>query len=259
VRILFVADVFGPPGRRAVEERLPGLRDELGVEFTIVNGENAADGRGITPRIADRLLAAGADVITLGNHVWARDEIRGYLETSERVIRPANVASGSPGRGLAVATATNGTPVAVCNLLGHLFLDTPVTPFEILDALVEEAASMAPVVVVDFHGEATSEKIAVARLLDGRATAVIGTHTHVQTADARLLPGGTAAITDAGMTGPHDSVIGVEAELAIRRMRTGLPVRFTPAKGGVRLEGVTVDCDPETGRATAITPVRVDV
>ena len=143
--------------------------------------------------------------------------------------------------------------------MGWLFLETPVTPFEVIDELVAEATERAKVVVVDFHAEATSEKIALSRLLDGRVTAVIGTHTHVQTADARVQPGGTAAITDAGMTGPHDSVIGVEAELAIARMRTGMRVRFSPAKGGVRLEGVTVDCDPETGLATAITPVRVEV
>ena len=259
MRILFVADVFGPPGRHAAETRLGPLREELGVDFCIVNGENAADGRGITPRIADRLLASGADVITLGNHVWARDEIRDYLATSERVIRPANLASGLPGRGLTVATATDGTAVAVCNLMGRLFLETPVTPFEVLEELIAEARQHAKVVVVDFHAEATSEKIAVSRLLDGRVTAVIGTHTHVQTSDARIQPGGTAAITDAGMTGPHDSVIGVEADLAIRRMTTGMRVRFTPAKGGVRIEGVTVDCDPATGLATAISPVRVEV
>lgn len=258
MRILFLADVFGPPGRAAVETRLPGLREELGIGFCVVNAENAADGRGLTGKIADRLLAAGADVLTLGNHVWARDDIRGYLATSERVIRPANLASGSPGRALAVAPATDGTPVAVVNLLGQLFLDVPVSPFELLDGLVEEARRAAPVVVVDFHAEATSEKIAVARLLDGRVTAVIGTHTHVQTSDARIQPGGTAAITDAGMTGPHDSVIGVEAELAISRMRTGIPIRFTPAKGGVRLEGVVVDCDPHTGLATAVEALRID-
>jgi metallophosphoesterase (TIGR00282 family) len=258
LRLLFLADVFGSAGRRAVEERLPGLRDELRVDFCIVNGENAADGRGLTPKLADRLLAAGADVVTLGNHVWARDEIGPYLAQSERVIRPANVASGSPGRALAVAPAADGTPVAVVNLLGWLFLDVPVGPFELLDELVEEARRAAAVVVVDFHAEATSEKIAVARWLDGRVTAVIGTHTHVQTSDARLQPGGTAAITDAGMTGPHDSVIGVEADLAIRRMRTGRPVRFRPAEGGVRLEGVVVDCDAD-GRATAIEPLRIDV
>jgi len=256
LRLLFLADVFGSAGRRAVEERLPGLRDELEADFCIVNGENAADGRGLTPKLADRLLAAGADVVTLGNHVWARDEIGPYLAESERVIRPANVAAGSPGRAIALARAADGTPVAVVNLLGWLFLDVPVGPFEVLDELVEEARRAASVVVVDFHAEATSEKVAVARWLDGRVTAVIGTHTHVQTSDARVQPGGTAAITDAGMTGPHDSVIGVEAELAIRRMRTGMPVRFRPAEGGVRLEGVVVDCDAD-GRATAIETLRV--
>lgn len=259
MRIAFVADVFGPPGRAAVETRLPALREQLGVDFCAVNGENAADGRGITPRIADRLLASGADVVTLGNHVWARDEICAYLATSERVIRPANLASGSPGTGLVVAPARDGTPVAVVNLLGQLFLNVPVSPFELLDGLIDEARGRAAVVLVDFHAEATSEKIAVARILDGRVTAVIGTHTHVQTADARIQPGGTAAITDAGMTGPHDSVIGVEAALAIRRMQTGRPVRFRPATTGVRIEGVIVDCDPATGLATAIEPLRVDV
>jgi len=258
MRILFLADVFGSPGRHAVEERLPGLREELGVEFCVVNGENAADGRGLTPKLADKILAAGADVVTLGNHTWARDEIGPYLEQSERVIRPANLASGSPGRGLAVAPAADGTLVAVINLMGLLFLDVPRGPFELVDSLVEDARKQAKVVIVDFHAEATSEKVAIARWLDGKVTAVIGTHTHVQTSDARIQPGGTAAITDAGMTGPHDSVIGVEADLAIRRMRTGMPTRFRPAEGGVRLEGAIVDCDAD-GRATAIEALRIDV
>jgi metallophosphoesterase (TIGR00282 family) len=257
MRILFVADVFGVPGRRAVEERLPGLREELAADFCVVNGENAADGAGITPRIAERILAAGADVITLGNHVWRRPEIGPYLAESERVIRPANVSAGSPGRGLTVAPAADGTPVAVINLLGRLFIHPAVGPFEVVDELVDEARKRAQVVLVDFHAEATSEKVALPRWLDGRVTAVIGTHTHVQTNDARVLPGGTAAITDAGMTGPHDSVIGVQADLAIARMRTGMPVRFKPAVGGVRIEGALVECDAR-GRATACEPVRVE-
>src|SRR4029079_11080594 len=247
----FIADVFGAPGRAAVEERLPGLKEELGAGVCVVNGENVADGAGITPRLADRLLAAGADVLTLGNHVWRRREIGPYLESSDRVIRPANLAVGSPGRGLAVVP-----PVAVINLQGILFMTTPVSPFEGLDDLVEQARAQAKIVVVDFHAEATSEKVAVARLLDGRVTAVIGTHTHVQTSDARVQPGGTAAITDAGMTGPHDSVIGVRAELAIERMRTAMPVRFHPADGGVRIEGAVIECDAE-GRATRCEPLRV--
>jgi 2',3'-cyclic-nucleotide 2'-phosphodiesterase len=223
-----------------------------------VNAENTADGAGLTPRLADRLLRAGADVLTLGNHVWRRREIGPYLETSDRVVRPANLATSSPGRGLAVAQADDGTNVAVLNLQGLLFMSTPVSPFEVVDELVEQARAAAKVVLVDFHAEATSEKVAMARVLDGKVTAVIGTHTHVQTNDARVQPGGTAAITDAGMTGPHDSVIGVKAELAIGRMRTGMGVRFEPAEGGVRIEGALVECDSE-GRALSCEPVRVPV
>jgi metallophosphoesterase (TIGR00282 family) len=196
-------------------------------------------------------------VVTLGNHTYRRDGIGAYLAASERVIRPANAGALTLGRGLAVVEARNGARVAVVNLLGSLFLDTPVSPWEIVDALVDEARAQAPVVVLDFHAEATSEKVAISTWLDGRVTAVIGTHTHVQTNDARVLPGGTAAITDAGMTGPHDSVIGVRAELAIRRMRTRQPVRFAPAEGGVRIEGVVVDCSAETGRAIGIELLRV--
>jgi metallophosphoesterase (TIGR00282 family) len=248
--------VVGAAGRNAVEGRLRGLREELDVSFCILNGENVADGVGITPKLAERLLAAGADVITLGNHTWRRREINPYLSGSERVVRPANLASAAPGRGLTVADATDGTKVAVVNVMGSLFLSVATDMFEVIDGLVDEARTQAEVIVVDVHAEATSEKIALARWLDGRVTAVVGTHTHVQTADARVQPGGTAAITDVGMTGPHDSVIGVKAELAIHRMRTGMPVRFEPAEGDVRIEGALIECDA-TGRATAIEPVRV--
>jgi 2',3'-cyclic-nucleotide 2'-phosphodiesterase len=196
-------------------------------------------------------------VITLGNHTYRRDGIGDYLARSERVIRPANAGALTQGNGMAVVPGANGVKVAVLNLLGALFLDTPVSPWEVIDELVDDARARAPVVVLDFHAEATSEKVAMARWLDGRVTAVIGTHTHVQTNDARVLPGGTAAITDAGMTGPHDSVIGVKAELAIRRMRTRLPIRFEPAESGVRLEGVVVECSDD-GRASGIELLRVD-
>lgn len=196
-------------------------------------------------------------MITLGNHTYRREGIGPYLATSDRVIRPANQGALTPGRGLAIVEAADGTRVAVLNLLGSLFLDTPVSPWEIVDALVDEARAETPVVVVDFHAEATSEKVAMARWLDGRVTAVIGTHTHVQTNDARIQPGGTAAVSDAGMTGPHDSVIGVRAELAIRRMREKMPVRFEPAETGVRIEGVVVDCSAADGRASGIELLRV--
>jgi metallophosphoesterase (TIGR00282 family) len=239
-----------------VEEHLPALRERYDADLAIVNGENAADGAGITGKLADKLLAAGADVVTLGNHTYRRGGIASYLAASERVIRPANSGAEAPGRGLAVVEARNGVAVAVVSLLGQLFLPTPVSPWEIVDALVEEARAAAPVVVVDFHAEATSEKVALSTWLDGRVTAVIGTHTHVQTNDGRVLPGGTAAVSDAGMTGPHDSVIGVRSELAIARMRTRLPVRFEPAEGDVRLEGVLVTCT-DLGQAEAIELIRV--
>jgi 2',3'-cyclic-nucleotide 2'-phosphodiesterase len=248
--------VFGPPGRRAVEKRLKELRNELGVDFCIVNGENAADGMGLTAKLAEKILVSGADVVTLGNHVWRQRDLIPVLEQNYRIIRPANLRG--PGRGLTVGEAVDGTPVAVLNLQGYLFLDVAVHPFVVVEELVEDARSRAKIVVIDFHAEATSEKIALARLLDGRVTAVIGTHTHVQTNDARVQPGGTAAITDAGMTGPHDSVIGVRAELAIERMKTGMPVRFHPAEGDVRIEGVVIDCDAD-GRATSCEALRISV
>ncbi len=253
MRILFVADVFGAPGRRALETRLPALREELEVDFCIVNGENAADGRGITAKIAERLLAAGADVITLGNWTWGQHGFAPYLSGTDRVLRPANLSPSSPGRGLAIHDG-----VAVINLLGQLTLNPFESPFLTVERLVEEARRETPVIVVDFHAEATSEKVALAHHLDGRVTAVLGTHTHVQTNDARVLAGGTAAITDAGMTGPHDSVIGSVPEGAIRRFVTGMPVRLEPATGGVRIEGALVECDGD-GRATSCEAVRVAV
>jgi metallophosphoesterase (TIGR00282 family) len=243
--------VFGSPGRRAVEAQLRGLREELGADFCIVNGENAADGRGITAKIAESLLASGADVITLGNWVWGQRGFAPYLSGTDRVLRPANLSPNSPGRGLAVHDG-----VAVINLLGQMTLNPFESPFTTAERLVEEARRETPVIIVDFHAEATSEKVALAYHLDGRVTAVIGTHTHVQTADARVLAGGTAAITDAGMTGPHDSVIGSVPEGAIRRFVTGLPVRLEPASEDVRIEGVVIECGAD-GRATSCVPVRV--
>ena len=226
------------------------------MDFCIVNAENAADGMGVTAKLAEKLLAAGADVLTTGNHIWRHRDILPVLEQSDRIVRPANLTG--PGRGLTVVNSGTGEPVAVLNLQGALFLSPPTHPFLMVDELVDDARKRARIIVVDFHAEATSEKIALARMLDGRVTAVIGTHTHVQTNDARVQPGGTAAITDAGMTGPHDSVIGVQAELAIERMRTGRPVRFVPADGDVRIEGVLVECG-EDGRATSCETLRVPI
>jgi metallophosphoesterase (TIGR00282 family) len=241
------------PGRRAIEERLPSLKEELRADFCILNGENLADGVGITPKLADRMLESGADAITLGNHVWRRGEIIPYLKESDRVVRPANLSRRAPGKKLIVVDG-----VAVFNLLGSLFINPPINPFEVVDDIVEAAQKQTPIIVLDMHGEATSEKVAMSKYLDGKVTAVIGTHTHVQTNDARVQPGGTAAITDAGMTGPHDSVIGVQPELAIRQMRTSMPVRFETASGDVRIEGVLVECGDD-GRATSCESVRVPV
>jgi metallophosphoesterase (TIGR00282 family) len=253
LKILFVADVFGAPGRRAVETRLPSLREELGADFCIVNGENAAAGRGITAKLADKILASGADVITLGNWTWGQSEFAPYLSGTDRVIRPANLSPRTPGVGLVVHDG-----VAVINLLGVFSLDPFESPFVTIDRLVDEASAQTPVIVLDFHAEATSEKVAMARYLDGRVTAVLGTHTHVQTSDARVLKGGTAAITDAGMTGPHDSVIGSDEHNALKRFLTGMPTRLEPASGDVRIEGALVECTAD-GRATSCTAVRVDI
>jgi hypothetical protein len=253
MKILFVGDVFGAPGRRAVEARLPGLREELGIDFCVVNGENAADGRGITAKLAERLLAAGADVVTLGNWTWGQKGFAPYLSGTERVIRPANLSPSSPGSGLAIVGG-----VAVINLLGQMTLTPFESAFVAVDRLVAEAAARTPVIVVDFHAEATSEKIALAHYLDGRVTAVLGTHTHVQTNDARVLAGGTAAVTDVGMTGPHDSVIGSLPEGPIRRFTTGFPVRLEVAENDVRIEGALVECGAD-GRATRCELVRVAV
>jgi metallophosphoesterase (TIGR00282 family) len=256
LRILFIADAFAAAGRRIIEERLPNLRRDREIDFVIANAENVADGVGITSRIAKRLFAAGVDVITLGNHAYRPREVYPYLDQEERSLRPANYPETAPGHGTCVVESGDGTRVAVINLIGNLFLDAAITPFAVAERLVDEARKEASVVVVDFHAEATSEKVAMGRLLEGQATAVLGTHTHIQTNDAHVLPGATAYITDAGMTGPHDSVIGVRTDLVLRRFTTQLPIRFEPAEGDVRMEGVIFECDGD-GRATAIEAFRL--
>jgi 2',3'-cyclic-nucleotide 2'-phosphodiesterase len=257
VRILFIADAFATGGRRIIEQQVPRLRAERDIGFVVANGENLADGTGITSRLAKKLHAAGVDVITLGNHAFRQREVYEHLGMDARIIRPANYPPTAPGKGWCVGTAADGTQVAVVNLLGKLFLDPAVSPFTMAEDLVAAARERTPIVLVDFHAEATSEKVAMGRLLAGQATAVIGTHTHIQTNDAHVLSGGTAYITDAGMTGPHDSVIGVRADLVLRRFTTQMPVRFEPAEGGVRLEGVLIECNGD-GRASSIEPVRIE-
>ena len=255
MNILFVGDVFGKPGREALLRWLPGYRADNAVDFVIVNGENAANGAGITSKLAERLLAGGADVITTGNHVWRQKEVYTFLATDERIVRPANYPPGAPGRGLTVRPAADGSEVAVINLAGELFLQTGLSPFRIVDALVEEAQQLSETIVVDLHAEATSEKVAMGHYLDGRVTAVLGTHTHVQTNDARVLPGGTAYMTDVGMTGPRDSVIGVRTDIILRRFTTELPQAFEVAEGPVRLDAALIVANG--GNASSIQAVTV--
>ena len=238
MKLLFVGDVFGQPGRAALLDWLPGYREAAAVDIVIANGENAANGAGITSKLARKLLDGGVDVLTTGNHVWRQREVFAFLATDERIVRPANYPAGAPGRGLTVRPAADGTPVAVVNLSGNLYMDTGLSPFRIVDRLVDEAHAQAATVIVDLHAEATSEKVAMGHYLDGRVTAVVGTHTHVQTSDARVLPGGTAYITDVGMTGPLESVIGVRTDIIVERFLTEMPQRFEVAEGPSRINAV---------------------
>lgn len=258
MRILFLADVYGAPGVSAIESTLRLLRAELELDCVVVNAENAADGAGLTPKLAERLLAAGADCLTLGNHLWRRKEIGPYLIEADRVVRPANLLDKLPGRGLQIVPTSGGQQVAVINLLGSFTMEPAQSMFSVVDALLDEAHRSTPIVLIDVHAEATSEKVAMGWHLAGRATAVLGTHTHVQTSDARVLPGGTAYITDAGMTGPHDSVIGAKKELSLRRFILQQPQRLEPATEDVRLEGVLITCDDD-GRATSAEAFRRSV
>lgn len=254
VRILHVADVVGRPGRKAVSGLLPGLRDELDVDFCCVNCENAAGGAGVTRPMADALFAAGADVLTSGNHVWGNRDVYSFIDDEPRLIRPANFAPDAPGRGATLLETRQGHPILVANAMGRVFMNPVDCPFLAVDRILDGHQGVR-LRLVDFHAEATSEKVAMSWYLDGRATAVVGTHTHVPTADARILPNGTAAITDVGMTGPFRSVIGVKVDAVLRRMVRGLPTRFETASEDVRLCGVLVEADPRTGTALAITRV----
>ncbi len=256
MRILFVGDVVGKPGRQALAQLLPNLRGELSADLVIVNGENSAGGMGITRETGTEMLRAGADVITLGNHVWAKRDSYGYLDEESRIVRPANYPNGAPGRGWSVFQTDRGDKVGVINLCGRVFMDPLENPFTIFDRVVETLAGQTAVIVVDFHAEATSEKVAFGWYADGRASAVVGTHTHIQTADERVLPHGTAYITDVGMTGPVDSVIGVKTELIIERFLTQMPNKFEIAEGDTILSAVVMDIDAASGKAIRIERIR---
>jgi 2',3'-cyclic-nucleotide 2'-phosphodiesterase len=251
MNILFVGDIFGSPGRRIVSDHLQDIIESNQSQLAIANAENAAGGFGITPSIAEELFAMGLDVLTSGNHVWDKKELHDYFSRQPRLLRPANYPD-APGRGLIVHRARNGVECAVINLQGRTYMPATDCPFRKADEILAGLDDSVRVRFVDFHAEVTSEKIAMGWYLDGRSSAMIGTHTHVATADTRILPGGTAYQTDCGMTGPYDSVIGVETQIVLRRFLTGIPVRMEPAKRCAELHAVIIDVDEATGKARTI-------
>ncbi len=252
MRILFIGDIFGRPGREITRRAIPALVSSGDIDFVIANVENSAAGFGVTGDVADTILTYGVDVMTSGNHIWDKKEILDYIPRQHKLLRPANFPAAVPGRGSYLARTRSGEPIGVLNLMGRVFMTPLDDPFAVSLQEVENLRAKARVVIVDFHAEATSEKLAMGWHLDGRATAVLGTHTHVQTADNRILPKGTAYITDVGMTGPHDSIIGVTVEAALGRFRTSMPAKFEAASGPARLNAVVITADPATGKATSI-------
>lgn len=258
MRILFIGDVVGRPGRRAVAAVLPGLRQSRAVDLVIANGENSAHGAGLTASTVAELQAAGVDVVTAGDHVWDQKEFETQITGLDRVVRPLNYPDGTPGRGSITVPAGEQTLLGVINALGRVYMHPHVDcPFRTLDAEVTRLRQLTPIIVVDFHAEATSEKIALARYLDGRVSAVLGTHTHVPTADECILPGGTAFISDVGMTGPYDSVLGRETTAVVRRFTTQMPQKMEVATGDVRFCAVLIELDAVTGRAHSIQRIQL--
>jgi metallophosphoesterase (TIGR00282 family) len=252
MKVLIFGDVVGKPGITVLCQTLRKLKEQHEAEFVVANIENAADGAGITAKIGDEILAAGVDVMTSGNHVYDKREGIAYIETQPRLLRPANYAPDTPGRGLWLGSTNAGTQVAVLNVQGRVFMPPSECPFRTADKLIQEIGNRAAVIIVDHHAEATSEKQAMGRYLDGRVSVVVGTHTHVQTADEQIFPGGTAYITDLGMTGPHDSIIGVESQIVIQRFLRGMPNRFETASGDARVSGIIVEINESTGKAVMI-------
>jgi metallophosphoesterase (TIGR00282 family) len=255
MNILFIGDIVGRPGRDLVQKGLRGLVEHFDIDVTIANAENSAAGFGITRDIGATLLEWGVDVMTSGNHIWDKKEAVEYIGAEPRLLRPANYPAGVPGRGSYVAQTRDGRSIGVINVMGRVFMTPIDDPFAVVLREIEAIRHRARVIFVDMHAEATSEKIAMGWHLDGKVTAVVGTHTHVQTADERVLPNGTAYLTDAGMTGPHDSIIGMEREPSLARFLNGMPSRFEPASGNPRLNGAVVQADDKTGRATTITRI----
>ena len=252
MKLLFIGDIVGQPGRRAVAELLPKLRQQHALDFVIANGENSAGGSGITPKTAGEIFSAGVDVITSGDHLWDQKEVIELLQNEKRFVRPLNYPAGTPGQGSAVFQINKLPPIAVLNAQGRTFMPPLENPFLLALDEVKRLRQQTKIIFVDFHAEATSEKIAFARMLEGQVSAVVGTHTHVQTADEQIFPGGTAYLTDAGFTGPHESVLGREIVPVITRFRTAMPQRFEVARNDVKLQGAVVEIDNASGKAVKI-------
>ena len=258
-RALLVGDVVGKAGRRALAVALPGLLKDRSIDVVLVNGENAAGGSGITPPIFEELRARGADVVTMGDHIYRKKEVVPLLKESDRILRPANLPAEAVGRGWTVLESQSGFPFAVISLLGRTFMKPAECPFHAVDKILEEIGERARLIFVDLHAEATSDKIAMGWHLDGRVTCIYGTHTHVQTADERILPKGTAYLTDLGMTGPYDGVLGRKKEKILSVLLTGMPTYFDVATDDLRVSGALVTADTETGRATAIERISIPI
>ncbi|MDO8661616.1 MAG: TIGR00282 family metallophosphoesterase [Candidatus Omnitrophota bacterium] len=256
MKILFIGDIVGSPGRRAINKLLPGLREEHSLDFVIANAENASGGSGIIPKVADELFASGVDVLTSGDHIWKRKEIFELISREKRILRPINFSTAAPGRGSEIFKTKSGEKIGVINVNGRVFMDPLECPFKTTLAAQKELIQETKIIIVDIHAEATSEKIALGWYMDGKVSAVLGTHTHIQTADERILPQGTAYLTDAGMCGPYDSVIGRKVDNVLERFLTGLPVRFEVAEGNIQLHGAVLDIDEATGKARSITRVQ---
>jgi metallophosphoesterase (TIGR00282 family) len=257
MKVIIIGDIVGKPGRKVLTATLKKLKEQHETEFVVANIENAAEGAGLVPKVGDEILAAGVDVMTSGNHIFDKKEVIQYIENQPRLLRPANYAPDAPGRGLWLGSTDSGTQVAVINVQGRIFMPPSDCPFRAADRLLAEIGNRASVIIVDHHAEATSEKLAMGRYLDGRVSVVVGTHTHVQTADEQVMPGGTAYITDLGMTGPYDSVIGVQAQLVITRFVRGLPLRYQTASENPQLHGVVVEIDERTGKSVSIARLQV--
>jgi len=256
MNILFIGDIVGSPGREAINKLLPGLKEEYSLDFIIANAENATGGSGIVPKVAQELFDSGVDVLTSGDHIWKKKDIFELINKEERILRPINYPLGLPGKGSNIFKTKGGIKIGVINVNGRVFMDPLECPFKTTLIAQESLNKETHIIIVDIHAEATSEKVALGRYLDGKVSAVLGTHTHIQTADEKILPQGTAYITDVGMTGPYDSVIGRRVEDVLERFVTSVPVRFEVASGDIQLAGAVIDIDEKTGKARSITRVQ---